>query len=113
MSRREFSKSVKLEAWKRAAGHCERCTAKLFPGHYDYDHDKPDAFKGEPTLENCRVLCSNCHNKKTISEDMPAIVKTNRVRAKHWGIKAQHKRPLPGTRASGIRKRLNGRVERW
>ncbi len=105
--RREFSKAVKLDAWKRAAGHCERCTAKLFPGHYDYDHDKPDAFAGEPTLENCRVLCDNCHLKKTTEEDLPAIVKSNRVRAKHWGIRTPSKRPLPGSKASPHKRTFN------
>lgn len=110
--RREFPKSVKLEAWKRAAGHCERCTAKLFPGKYEYDHDKPDAFGGEPTLENCRVLCDNCHPKKTGTEDIPAIAKSSRVRAKHLGIRAGSRRPMAGTRASGLKKKFDGTVER-
>jgi 5-methylcytosine-specific restriction protein A len=103
--RREFPKSVKLDAWKRAAGHCERCTAKLFPGHYDYDHDKPDAFGGEPTLSNCVVLCDNCHSKKTATEDVPAIAKSNRMRARHAGIRRKG-RSLPGARASGWKRKM-------
>ena len=110
--RREFSKHVRVAAFKRANGHCEECTAKLYPGHIEYDHDKEDTFGGEPTLENCRVLCSACHSRKT-RKRAAVIAKSNRVRNKAAGIHTTVGRPLPGTKASGIRKRMGGRVERW
>lgn len=94
MSRREFPKAVKLAAWKRCAGNCEGCTAKLYPGKFDYDHDKPDAFGGEPTLENCKVLCANCHGEKTTKLDIPRISKADAMRDKHFGL-GPRKRPWP------------------
>src|SRR4051794_29956722 len=87
MPRREFPTKVKIQAWERCGGKCEKCTARLLPGRFDYDHDKPDAFDGAPDLENCRVLCDNCHGEKTFKRDIPAIAKSNRVRNRHLGIK--------------------------
>ena len=110
--RREFSKHVKLAAFKRANGQCEVCTSKLYPGRIEYDHDKEDTFGGEPILENCVCMCSACHGKKT--RDRAAVIaKSNRVRNKYAGIKKRSTRPMPGTKASGLRKRMSGEVERW
>ena len=113
MSRREFSTWVKAHAALRANGHCELCPAKTGVGNIFYDHRISDALGGEPTLENCQVLCKTCHDIKTRTQDVPKIAKTKRQRAKHLGIRKRQSRPLPGTKASGIRKRMDGRVERW
>ncbi len=87
--RAEFSAKVRAEAFARAAGHCEGCTAKLYTGQFDYDHDKPAEFGGAATLDNCRVLCKTCHRLKTSKSDIPAIAKSNRIRRRHMGIKKQ------------------------
>ena len=100
--RREFSKAVKLEAWKRCQGHCEKCTARLYPGRFEFHHDKEDTFGGEPTLENCKVLCIGCHDEIT-GKQVPVIAKSNRVRNKHLGIKPKRQ---------GFRgwRRMNGQI---
>jgi 5-methylcytosine-specific restriction enzyme A len=108
--RREFSKAVKVAAWKRCKGHCEGCTAPLFRGRFDYHHDKEDTFGGEPTLENCKVLCDNCHLPITRARAR-VIAKSNRVRNRHIGIKRQ--RSSFATNKDGpFRKRMDGTVER-
>lgn len=84
--RREFSKAVRLAAFQRCKGHCEECTTKLYSGRFDYDHDKEDTFGGEPTLENCRVLCRACHDKKTRTR-AAVIAKSNRIRNRVIGVK--------------------------
>jgi 5-methylcytosine-specific restriction protein A len=85
MARSEFPRKVKSQAWARCGGRCEKCTAKLFPGKYAYDHDLPDQMGGEPTLANCRVLCDACHGEKTFTVDIPTIRKSDRQRDKHIG----------------------------
>lgn len=86
--RREFSKQIKRDAFARSHGFCEAgCGAKLFPGKFHYDHDIPDGLGGDPTLENCKVLCHECHGVKTRKRDVPAIAKAKRVRDLHIGIK--------------------------
>jgi 5-methylcytosine-specific restriction endonuclease McrA len=96
--RREFSKQVKRDAFMRSGGMCEcadnnseRCGAKLTIGKFHYDHDIPDALGGEPTLENCVVMCTSCHKHKTSKRDIPAIAKTKRIQDREKGIKKPRK----------------------
>lgn len=88
MSRSEFKQSVRAAAWDRCGGRCEGCTAKLYPGKFQYDHDRADGLGGEPTLENCKVLCTACHSEKTHNHDRPIMQKADNIKKKHFGIKA-------------------------
>jgi 5-methylcytosine-specific restriction protein A len=109
--RREFPAKVKVAAYERSGGHCEECTAHLYPGKFHYDHVMPDAMGGEPTLENCSVLCLNCHGAKTTQQDVPRIAKTRRVRQRHINAKAKSRAVIPGSKASPLKKKLSGEVE--
>lgn len=97
--RREFPDKVRLDAFTRAGGRCEKCDARLFVGKLHYDHRIPDAMGGTPTLDNCDVLCTPCHGAKTHRQDVPAIAKVKRIRAKHIG----GKRPPSFHRPPGFR----------
>lgn len=108
--REEFPKKVKVAAFERAKGLCEKCTARLMPGKFHYDHVIPAAFDGPPTLDNCRCLCLACHGDKTRKEDVPLIAKAKRIRAAHVGAKAPSKRPMPCGRNSNWRKKITGEV---
>jgi 5-methylcytosine-specific restriction protein A len=95
--RRNFPDKVKADAFLRANGNCEKCTARLYPGKFHYDHRIPDAMGGEPTLENCEVLCTACHGVKTRTKDVPQIAKVKRVRNRHLGIapkRASFRKPV-------------------
>lgn len=98
-ARTEFPAAVRLAAWRRCKGKCERCTAPLVPGKFVYDHDLPDYFGGTPTLDNCVVACDGCDSVKTYTQDIPAIAKSKRIERKHAGIK---KRPS-SLRATGLK----------
>jgi 5-methylcytosine-specific restriction enzyme A len=94
VSRREFPKIVKRDAFMRANGCCEgtkpdgeRCQSVLTLGKYHYDHDIADGLGGEPVLENCVVLCIACHKEKTTKRDIPAIAKTKRIQDDRMGIR--------------------------
>lgn len=112
MARQEFTKATKRDAFERAAGHCEVCGAKLFPGQFEYDHAIECALGGDNDLTNCIVKCKTCHRAKT-SERAPVLAKAKRQADKHTNVKKRTGRPLAGTRASGIRKRMDGTVEKW
>jgi 5-methylcytosine-specific restriction enzyme A len=112
--RKEFSAKIKVLAFQRADGKCEGCGLPLLVGKYHYDHINADGLTGEPTLDNCAVLCSgpgSCHSLKT-KVDVAHIAKAKRRMRKAIGAK-QSRNPLPGSKASGLRKRMNGSVERW
>jgi len=88
MSRREFSKEVKRAAFRRADKKCENTSCgALFGVKFHFDHDIADGLGGEPTLENCKVLCHACHGEKTRKHDVPLIAKTKRIQDRHNGIK--------------------------
>ena len=88
--RREFPKQVKRDALKRAAKQCEKCGA-LYGVKFHFDHVIADGLGGDPTLENCAVLCHICHAEKTGKHDIPLIAKTKRIRDRHDGIKKSRK----------------------
>jgi len=91
MRRVEFSKATKLAAYRRAMGRCEGCGGLLVPGKFAYDHRNPSEFSGDASLENCQCLCVGCHGAKTIKCDIPAIAKSNRIRASAAGIRRERK----------------------
>lgn len=111
MPRFEFSKKQRLEIWTRANGHCEECNAKLKTGEGEYDHIIAQGYGGENETENGQLICSVCHKSKT-KKDVGLIAKAKRNHAKQNGYSKPKPRPLPGTKASGIRKKFNGSVER-
>ncbi len=66
-----FSEEVKREAFNRANGRCEKCGKVLvYDNHEDGErgaweahHKKAVKDGGSDTLQNCQVLCRECHKK--------------------------------------------------
>lgn len=76
-----FSDQVVRAAFSRAEGRCEctrishghlsRCNAALlwhlrgsdFPGGWEAHHKTSVAAGGADTLDNCEILCQECHKK--------------------------------------------------
>lgn len=102
--RSEFPAIVRKAAWERCKGRCEEpgCGIKLQVGHFQYDHIVPDGLGGEPTLENCAVLCSAHHSVKTHTVDRPRMQKADNIKAKHLNFSARKRgfpKPPPGYNA--------------
>lgn len=106
--RQEFSAKTKLLAYKRCLKaapsclvewieqpHCEICGKRIL-GLPEYDHITPDGLGGEPTLENCQVLCGACHRAKTHIEDRPIMAKADRQMKSAAGIKRRYRWPKRG-----------------
>lgn len=108
----EFSARTKAQAFERANGQCEDCTARLFPGNIEYDHIVPVALGGESTLANCACRCRACHRVKTSTQDVPRIAKAKRTARKHIGATARKSRPLDGSKDSKWKMTFNGPVLR-
>lgn len=87
--RQEFSAKVRVAAFERANGCCEKCKSgiKLLTHDIHYDHIIPDALGGEPVLSNCQVLCRSHHDAKTRKTDVPRIAKAKRNRRRAAGVK--------------------------
>lgn len=116
--RREFSTRTRRAAWERCNGYCEfvrggvRCNAPVDLGCFIYDHIDPDWFSKDNELDNCQVICIPCNREKT-GRDQANIAKSKRIIDKRIKARSARGRALPGTRASGLRKRMSGTVERW
>lgn len=102
---------IKIRVFDAFGGRCAVCSlqiaGKLRPA---YDHAIALINGGENREANLQLLCVPCHAVKT-KTDVAEKSLVARKRAKHLGI-APKGRPMPGSRASGLRKRMDGRVER-
>jgi hypothetical protein len=102
MDPRNFSPKTKRLAWKRCAGHCEKCTTNLTTGNIIYDHVIPWEISYDSSPENCCVTCKTCDASKTYGEDIPTIAKVHRIYDRAIGIERSGPK-LPAGRNSGIR----------
>ena len=100
MTRAEFSKRTKIEAFAIAGGRCQcGCGSKLTPGEVEYDHRIPAAIGGSNDLNNCVVMRKKCHRQKTTDKDIPEISKSQRIAEKAMGLRKSRsgfRRPPPG-----------------
>jgi 5-methylcytosine-specific restriction endonuclease McrA len=111
MNRIEFSVATRKAAWERCAGFCEECRIFIEKGQGpEYDHRVEAVLGGEATLKNCLVLCIPCHRAKT-RERAPVLAKTARTERKSAGLTAR-KAVIPGSKASGWKRRVDGTVVR-
>src|SRR5215470_11881172 len=113
MTRKHLSSTRRAKIFLNLGGACYLCNGKIGLGEgWDIEHEIPLALGGADDESNWRLAHRKCHKGKT-RNDQADIGKARRRERKHIGIRKAQCRPLPGTRASGIRKRMNGTVERW
>jgi 5-methylcytosine-specific restriction endonuclease McrA len=75
------------------------------------EHIVPLWLGGADDESNLGPAHEDCARKKTRAE-AGVRKKVYRMRAKYLGVKRRQRRPMPGTIASGWRKRFDGTVER-
>jgi len=112
MRAHNFTRKQCREIAERANGRCECCDAVLKLGEGDADHIIAVELGGESVIENGQWLCRPCHKEKT-AKDIRVIRKVQRIRDRRSGAMRASHRPLPGSRASGVRIRMNRTVEPW
>ena len=112
-SRKQTTDKRKIEVLCRQAT-CPLCGEILGRAEdVQFDHIIPLALGGSNEYFNLQAVHAKCHKIKTETEDVPRIAKAKRQEAAHLGTKKRKGRPIPGSKDSGIRKRMNGNVERW
>lgn len=103
---------VKIRVFDRCNGQCRNCGVRIGASvRPAFDHVVALVNGGQNRETNLQLLCLPCHSQKTQS-DVAQKAATYRKRLTHLGIKPRKGRPMPGSKASGIRKRMNGAVER-
>lgn len=93
---------------------CPDCGMSIREGQtVHFDHAVPLIDGGAHAEGNLRAIHERpCHRIKTAREAMERAEARTHVK-KAFDLQAPRGRPLPGTRASGLRKRMSGKVERW
>jgi len=111
--RQIFSTSFRLNLFLKRKGTCASCSQKIDAGKaWDIDHIIPLALGGTNEPKNLQILCKPCHQSKTSQSDIPRIAKTKRLKARHLGAKSPSTCPIPGSRRSPWKRKLDGSVVR-
>lgn len=102
---------VRLRVIDRQGGRCAITGRDFRPGdEIHLDHIIPLACGGRNAEDNLQAVIAEAHREKT-AEDVALKAKIARVRAKHLGL-AKPKRVMAGSRASRLKKHLDGSVSR-
>lgn len=103
---------VRMRVFDAASGCCYLCGRKISAGEYwQCDHVVALANGGANRERNLRPACRNCCFSKT-ALDVAEKAEINRIRSKHLGIAKRSGSPIPGSKASPWKKKMDGRVER-
>jgi 5-methylcytosine-specific restriction endonuclease McrA len=106
--RRTFTDLQRVRFFEERHGICALCGQKIdgVRERWEIDHAFARELGGGEDDDNLALVHEACHRIKT-AHDRQAIAKSNRVQARHIGAhRAQ--RPMPGSRASGIKVRMDG-----
>lgn len=119
--RLEIPKRTKLAVFKRAGGpgalRCEgECGLPLKGKRFEYHHEHAEWMQNVPrsereaiTPEEVKLLCIPCHAAIS-AKDTTVRAHCNRIVEKTAKVKKSN--PLPGSKASGWRHRMDGTWEK-
>lgn len=112
MKRIRLSTKARAELFEAHGGRCHLCNGKIMAGEaWEVSHPIPLAAGGEDEDGNRAPAHKKCHARQTAEIDAPLIAKVRRQHQKHIGAH-RTSQPLPGSKRSGWRKRMDGTVER-
>ena len=111
--RKSFSRKERARLFKLYNGECYLCQGKIHVGEaWEIEHLIAWELTRDDSDENIRLAHVKCHKPKTAA-DIRCIRKADRQRDKHLGVmKTRKGRPMPGTKASGWKRKMDGTVER-
>lgn len=112
MTRRTLSSRERLRLFQLGGGVCHLCGGKIDGTRekWEIEHVTALAMGGDDNDGNMKPAHVKCHTPKT-ADDMGRLAKAKRSESRHIGAK-RSSRPLPGSRASGWKRRLDGTWKR-
>lgn len=112
--RRSLSTRERKRLFDLHGGICHICKQTIdgVREAWDIEHVIPWAITRDDSDENRKPAHrgGKCHGEKT-KRDIKTISKSNRVRANHIGARAPSRNPIPGSRNTRFKKKLDGTVE--
>jgi len=111
--RRNMTKARRTRIFLAANGMCCLCHVQIRAGEsWFIEHPEALNLGGSDNDADLRPAHTKCKPAKDAA-DKKLIAKRNTTIDKGCADKPRKSRPMPGTKASGVRKRMNGDVERW
>ncbi len=99
---------VRLRVFERCQGKCGICDRSIRAGErWTLEHVIAICNGGPNAESNLDITCCNCLAAKNAA-DVAEKAKIARVRSKHIGIKATSRHPMPGSRRSRFKRKLDG-----
>jgi 5-methylcytosine-specific restriction protein A len=112
VTRHRWTAKQRAEIFRDNDGICHLCTRKIAPGEvWHVEHPKARGLGGSDKQKDVKPAHEDCHKPKT-KADRAIMTKADRQAKAYHGLKAKRSRPMPGSKASGFRKRMDGTVER-
>lgn len=104
---------VRVRVFQRYGGRCQcGCNRPIRAGESWQCEDTVALINGGERRESNLKPWLTEHHKNKTKADVAEKSMVYRKRAAHLGIKVRKGRPMPGSRASGVKIKMNGTVER-
>lgn len=111
--RENFTEATKKAARERAKGRCEDCGGPTGPGNGpEVDHITECWEGGDNSLENAIVLGKKCCHEAKTAAATARRAKADRQRAQYLGTKRPSYNPIPGSRSTPWKRKMNGETVR-
>ncbi len=100
---------VRVRVFLKFDGICQECTIKISGKRWICDHRIAIINGGANRESNLGPIHEACDKTKT-AKDVSEKSKVYHKKAKHLGIKLKKSRPFPGSRLSGWKRTMSGRL---
>lgn len=108
-ARRSLSPTRRLAIFLAADGLCHLCGQRIKPGErWDVEHPIPLAMGGADDESNMAPAHAKCHAPKT-AQDAGDIARAKRREIVHLGARIS-RNPMPGSKLSKWKRKMNGEV---
>jgi len=100
---------VKIRVFLKFAGICCECGTKIGGKRWICDHRTAIINGGQNRERNLGPIHESCDKSKTAA-DVEEKARIYRKTAKELGVTLKKSRPMPGSRASGWKRKIDGTV---
>lgn len=88
---------------------CYKCKCMIKGGAFDVDHVQPVCEGGKTEVGNGALICRPCHAVKSGGETKWSQ-EADRKGRKDRGSRPKTSRPMPGSKLSGFKRKMDGTV---
>lgn len=107
--RRHMSATRRARVFESAGGLCHLCGQRIQAGQtWEVEHVRALGLLGTDDDSNLAPAHKSCHAPKT-ADDVARMAKAFRQRVRHIGAR-QSRNPMPGSKGSKWKKRMDGTV---